>query len=172
MGNAHWLSQYLQSLCAWPRRSIALDISHHYGFLHRLDTSCSGLILTAKTYEAYYHLKFQLSVGTLVRDYVVLCHGCIPPGPERRDQRQGLPLECGGQLGEDHLSEEQALKDVFEGPCAPGTSAAKLQFGSHTHWHWQATPDPGACNTYRASRRLRWQIHRSTGVPYRSRMVY
>ena len=83
VGDARWLSQYLQSLCAWPWRSIALDISHRYGFLHRIDTLNSGLILTAKTYEAYYRLRFQLSVGTLVRDYVVLCHGCIPP--ERRE---------------------------------------------------------------------------------------
>ena len=54
------LSQYLQSLCFWPQRSIALDASHAYGFLHRLDTISSGLIMTAKTYETYYHLKFQL----------------------------------------------------------------------------------------------------------------
>lgn len=56
VGEAHWLSQYLQSLCAWPQQSIALDVSHSYGFLHRLDTPSSGLILTAKTYAAYYHL--------------------------------------------------------------------------------------------------------------------
>merc|ERR1711879_670480 len=30
-------------------------------------------------YEAYYDLKWQLSVGKLVRDYVVLCHGLVPP---------------------------------------------------------------------------------------------
>jgi len=28
LGDAHWLSQYLQSLHIWPRRSIALDLSH------------------------------------------------------------------------------------------------------------------------------------------------
>jgi len=83
VGDARWLSQYLQSLCAWPPGSIVLDHSHEYGFLHRLDTPSSGLILTAKTYEAYYHLQFQLSVGALVRDYVVLCHGLI--APERRE---------------------------------------------------------------------------------------
>ena len=77
-GGTKWLSQYLQSLCFWPHRSVALDASHSYGFLHRLDTLSSGLVMTAKTYEAYYHLKFQLICGTFVRDYVVLCHGCIP----------------------------------------------------------------------------------------------
>eukprot|EP00746_Dinoflagellata_sp_MGD_P047607 gnl/MRDRNA2_/MRDRNA2_217493_c0_seq1.p1 gnl/MRDRNA2_/MRDRNA2_217493_c0~~gnl/MRDRNA2_/MRDRNA2_217493_c0_seq1.p1 ORF type:complete len:106 (+),score=7.68 gnl/MRDRNA2_/MRDRNA2_217493_c0_seq1:2-319(+) len=55
-GNASYLSDYLKSLCNWPGRCIALDVSHSYGFLHRLDTPCSGLILTAKTYEAYYYL--------------------------------------------------------------------------------------------------------------------
>jgi len=79
VGDARLLSQYLQSLCSWPRSSIALDLSHSWGFLHRLDTPSSGLILTAKTFEGYYHLKFQLSVGTMVRDYIVLCHGRIHP---------------------------------------------------------------------------------------------
>eukprot|EP00746_Dinoflagellata_sp_MGD_P140216 gnl/MRDRNA2_/MRDRNA2_73500_c0_seq4.p1 gnl/MRDRNA2_/MRDRNA2_73500_c0~~gnl/MRDRNA2_/MRDRNA2_73500_c0_seq4.p1 ORF type:complete len:101 (+),score=15.45 gnl/MRDRNA2_/MRDRNA2_73500_c0_seq4:2-304(+) len=53
VGDAHCLSQYLQSLGSWPLKSLAFDVSHSYGFLHRLDTVSSGLILTAKTYEAY-----------------------------------------------------------------------------------------------------------------------
>ena len=79
VGGARWLSRYVQGLLPWPKRPISFDVSHSYGFLHRLDTLSSGLILTAKTFEAYYHLKFQLSIGSLVRDYVVLCHGAIPP---------------------------------------------------------------------------------------------
>ena len=78
-GGARWLSRYVQGLLPWPKCPISFDVSHSYGFLHRLDTLSSGLILTAKTFEAYYHLKFQLSIGSLVRDYVVLCHGAIPP---------------------------------------------------------------------------------------------
>ena len=87
VGDGRWLSRYLQGLLPWPHRPLVFDVSHSYGFLHRLDTLSSGLILTAKTYEAYYHLKFQLSIGTLVRDYVVLCHGMVPPSRREINER-------------------------------------------------------------------------------------
>jgi len=77
VGGAKHLSRHLQSILSWP---LARDVTHSYGFLHRLDTPSSGLILVAKTFEAYYDLKLQLNVGALVRDYVVLCHGLVPPG--------------------------------------------------------------------------------------------
>merc|ERR1711870_205424 len=70
------MGHYLQSVLSWP---LAFDVMHSYGFLHRLDTPSSGLILTAKTYEAFYDLKYQLSTGDLVRDYVVLCRGLVSP---------------------------------------------------------------------------------------------
>merc|ERR1711879_870685 len=91
-GGAHWLSQYLHSLCIWPQRFIALDTSHSYGCLHRLDALSSGLIMTAKTYEAYYHLEFQFNVGTVVRDYVVLCQGCIPQEKRRAGFTLGVRM--------------------------------------------------------------------------------
>lgn len=59
-----------------PRRWAPLrDIEHRCGFLHRLDVPSSGLILVAKTYEAYYGLQLQLNAGSLARDYYVLGHG-------------------------------------------------------------------------------------------------
>ncbi|CAE8683719.1 unnamed protein product, partial [Polarella glacialis] len=61
---------------------ILFDAEHTYGFLHRLDVPSSGLILAAKTYEAYYDLQVQLSAGEVTRDYVVLCHGWARPGIE------------------------------------------------------------------------------------------
>ncbi|CAE7331860.1 ylyB [Symbiodinium necroappetens] len=57
--------------------AIWFDRSHHFGFLHRLDIPGSGLILVAKTYEAYYWLLVQLNANRIVRDYVVLCHGWV-----------------------------------------------------------------------------------------------
>ena len=78
VGHVRRLSQYLQYLCAWSWRSWAVSILPSHGFVHRLDVPDSGLILTAKTSKAYWRLKFQLSVGTLMRDYVVMCHGFIP----------------------------------------------------------------------------------------------
>eukprot|EP00435_Cladocopium_sp_Y103_P032476 s51_g8.t1 len=53
------------------------DIEASCGFLHRLDVPCSGLVIVAKTYEAYYDLLLQMNSGDTIRDYVVLCHGRI-----------------------------------------------------------------------------------------------
>ena len=38
------------------------------GFLHRLDVPCSGLIMVAKGYEAYYDLLLQLNSGAMRGD--------------------------------------------------------------------------------------------------------
>jgi len=73
------LSEYVQGLPSAHIYAISRDMSHQYGFLHRLDVPGSGLVLTAKTYEAYYDLQLQLNAGEVVRDYVVLCHGWVPP---------------------------------------------------------------------------------------------
>ena len=69
------LQWFLISLSRPP--AIWFDRSHHFGFLHRLDIPGSGLILVAKTYEAYYRLLVQLNANQIVRDYVVLCHGWV-----------------------------------------------------------------------------------------------
>ncbi|CAE8704449.1 unnamed protein product [Polarella glacialis] len=55
------------------------DEEHQCGFLHRLDVPSSGLVLAAKTYEAYYDLKVQLNAGEIARDYMILCHGWVRP---------------------------------------------------------------------------------------------
>ena len=57
---------------------IFQDPDHNHGFLHRLDVPSSGLILVAKTYEAFYDLQVQLHAGDVTRDYTVLCHGWLP----------------------------------------------------------------------------------------------
>ena len=66
------LSYYISS---FKRHPIFSDEAHQRGFLHRLDVPSSGLILVASTYEAYYDLQFQLSLGMITRDYTSLCHG-------------------------------------------------------------------------------------------------
>ncbi|CAE7561882.1 rluD, partial [Symbiodinium sp. CCMP2456] len=53
------------------------DAAHWHGFLHRLDVPCSGLVLLATTYEAFYDLQLQLHTGELERDYALLCHGWL-----------------------------------------------------------------------------------------------
>lgn len=76
---------------------IALDRSHSFGLLHRLDTNSSGLILGACSYAAYNRLHWALHTYQIEREYIVLCHGHVPPG--------GCPpsclraASCGGQRG-------------------------------------------------------------------------
>eukprot|EP00435_Cladocopium_sp_Y103_P053406 s256_g17.t1 len=60
------------------------DVEHNYGFLHRLDVPSSGLILLARSYEAFYDLQLQLYSGLMVREYTVLCHGCLMCGTRKR----------------------------------------------------------------------------------------
>ncbi|CAE8626271.1 unnamed protein product [Polarella glacialis] len=72
------LSTFLQAALG-KRFAIMHDEEHQFGFLHRLDLPSSGLVLAAKTYEAYYDLKVQLNAGEIARDYVILCHGWVKP---------------------------------------------------------------------------------------------
>ncbi|CAE8656581.1 unnamed protein product [Polarella glacialis] len=72
------LSSFLQATLG-KHFAIVRDEEHQCGFLHRLDLPSSGLVLAAKTYEAYYDLKVQLNAGEIARDYVILCHGWVRP---------------------------------------------------------------------------------------------
>jgi len=82
-GKGKHLSEFVQDLGC----PIFRDAEHGFGFLHRLDTPSSGLILTAKSFEAFYDLKLQLNTGTIVRDYVVLCHGWLSTACEEINAR-------------------------------------------------------------------------------------
>lgn len=69
------LLEYVRSLLPPRWHPVVSDYSSGRGLLHRLDAPCSGLILMATTYAAYYDLRSSLDVGALARDYVVLCRG-------------------------------------------------------------------------------------------------
>ncbi|CAE8594767.1 unnamed protein product [Polarella glacialis] len=77
------LSSFLQALLPERKYPIVRNAEvqgwAHFGFLHRLDVPSSGLILAAKTYEAYYDLQGQLNSGEMMRDYVVLLRGWMSP---------------------------------------------------------------------------------------------
>ena len=78
----HDLHEALQ-LSAWVRaqylRVPILRASHFdFGFLHRLDVPSSGLLLVAKSFEAFYDLQLQVALNQLGRAYLVLCHGWLP----------------------------------------------------------------------------------------------
>ncbi len=50
------LSDYVQQQFAIRQFPILADEVHQHGFLHRLDLPSSGLVMTAKTYQAFYDL--------------------------------------------------------------------------------------------------------------------
>ncbi|CAE7370403.1 BNA4 [Symbiodinium sp. CCMP2592] len=57
-GKGKHLSEFVQDLGC----PIFRDAEHGFGLLHRLDTPSSGLILTAKSFEAFYDLKLTDSI--------------------------------------------------------------------------------------------------------------
>ncbi|CAE8635581.1 unnamed protein product [Polarella glacialis] len=76
------LSQYLRAMLPSDQWPIISDRSFQCGFMHRLDVPSSGLLLVAKSYQAFYDLELQLHSGSLVRDYLVLVHGWLAPSRE------------------------------------------------------------------------------------------
>ncbi|CAE8640707.1 unnamed protein product, partial [Polarella glacialis] len=90
-GMAPLLQLHLQAHLPQRQWPIIHDQDQHFGFLHRLDVPSSGLILVAKTYEAYYDCLLQLSTGTLVREYTVLSHGWVPVGRAEIRRRISAP---------------------------------------------------------------------------------
>ena len=98
---------YLRSL--GQSMPICQDASHHYGFIHRLDVPGSGLVLAAKSYEAFYDLQFQLMSGQVCREYLALCHGFLCQGQQVEYSirtQQGTPsrVSSGGKPSATHLT--------------------------------------------------------------------
>jgi len=83
--------------------SVVSCLEHAHGFVSRLDTPSSGLVLQSTCYEGFYDLCIQRELGMLQRDYIILCHGCVPgdrsitariqkvPGGTSRPSLQGRP---------------------------------------------------------------------------------
>ena len=68
----HWIQRHHLHV------PILSDSQRDFGFLHRLDVPSSGLLVVAKTFEAFHDLQLQLASGVLERYYLVLCHGWVP----------------------------------------------------------------------------------------------
>ena len=56
-----------------------LNLGFKDGFVGRLDTPSSGLLLHALSYEGLFWLQAQRELGLFERDYLVLSHGWFPP---------------------------------------------------------------------------------------------
>lgn len=55
-----------------------LNLRCKQGFVGRLDTPSSGLLLHATSFEGLFMLQVQRELGLLERDYLVLCHNWLP----------------------------------------------------------------------------------------------
>jgi len=69
------LSGFLQIALPADRRALAFRPDFEFGFIHRLDTPSSGLILTATDFEGYCCLEWQMYTYEISREYHVVGHG-------------------------------------------------------------------------------------------------
>eukprot|EP00913_Durusdinium_trenchii_P031124 g29146.t1 len=60
------LASFMEAM--FGKLPILRDEAHEHGFLHRLDVPSSGLILAAKSFEAYYDLQVQLVTRRVPRE--------------------------------------------------------------------------------------------------------
>lgn len=60
-------------------REYGDDFVKRGGIVHRLDKETSGVLLIAKTPEAFYGLQSQFKERTVVKSYVALVHGVLSP---------------------------------------------------------------------------------------------
>lgn len=70
------------TLQAWVERYLHLTdlgIGGRAGIVHRLDKDTSGIIVVAKTEEAFYNLQAQFKNREVVKKYTALVHGLVRP---------------------------------------------------------------------------------------------
>ena len=103
------------------RQAILKDRFCSFGFLHRLDVPSSGLILVAKSYEAFYNLQLELAAGSVLRDYMALCHGFLSERSSihapvtwqvSQDPQPGMLSFCNG-AGKHATTNTQAIQTFF-----------------------------------------------------------
>lgn len=66
-----WVEEYL--------KLTDLGIGGRAGIVHRLDKDTSGVIVVAKTEEAFYNLQAQFKNREVVKKYTALVHGKVVP---------------------------------------------------------------------------------------------
>lgn len=81
------LSGFLQKALPLDRRAVAFRPDFGFGFIHRLDTPSSGLILTATTFEGYSCLEWQMYTYTIDREYFVMGQGAARVSECKVEQR-------------------------------------------------------------------------------------
>ena len=113
-----WVTARYPEIAALPGRK-----STEPGLLHRLDRGTSGIVIIARTAEAFARLRAEFSCGRVRKQYMALCASrkmiepgsrlCIesrfaPWGPGRRKVRVLMPAEAGKKTG------REATKRLYE----------------------------------------------------------
>lgn len=74
-GGALLLSYFVQSILPRSTSELVYTAELDYGFIHRLDVPSSGLILGGTSFEGLFHLKWQIAVYSIERQYFTANHG-------------------------------------------------------------------------------------------------
>lgn len=117
------LSGFLQAALPPDRRALALRPDFGFGFIHRLDTPSSGLILTATSFEGYCCLEWQMYTYKIGREYFVMGHG-IAKVPEWNVSQRILDVATAvvASNGRPARSRIRFIADASRGPKAAAAS--------------------------------------------------
>lgn len=74
-GGARPLSAFVQSILPRNQSTLVHTVQLDFGFIHRLDVPSSGLVLGGTTLEGLFHLKWQIAVYAIARQYITSNHG-------------------------------------------------------------------------------------------------
>jgi len=88
------------------------------GLVHRLDTGTSGLILAARTVDAYHHLRDQFRRHRVVKSYLALVQGLLPGSrtihsPIAHSERDARRMEIHSRAGSPRRGKAHAAKTRF-----------------------------------------------------------
>lgn len=98
-------------------RDLNLEFLSKGGVVHRLDKDTSGLLILAKTEEAYEGLKKQFLERTAVKKYLALVHGNLKEQtgvlstPIDRHPKNRHKFAVGGDLSRTSITEWKVLKN-------------------------------------------------------------
>mmetsp|Transcript_144858 Transcript_144858/g.464277 ORF Transcript_144858/g.464277 Transcript_144858/m.464277 type:complete len:619 (+) Transcript_144858:910-2766(+) len=124
------LSGFLQVALQPSQRAVAFRPDFSFGFVHRLDTPSSGLILTGTSFEGYACLEMQMYTYEIVREYYVLGRGaalCSQLDVCQRifDGRASAQVSEHGRPARSHI---RCVASSRGGPCAEDAAASEEQY--------------------------------------------
>ncbi|CAK9006075.1 Ribosomal large subunit pseudouridine synthase C (23S rRNA pseudouridine(955/2504/2580) synthase) (rRNA pseudouridylate synthase C) (rRNA-uridine isomerase C) [Durusdinium trenchii] len=108
-----------------PENTMVDSVDFGKGFIHRLDTPSSGLILAATSFHGYCCLEWQMYTYQIARDYVVLSHDLVAP-PLQLIQRRLLdrPTVVVSERGRPAESSVRLLAHWERGAASPSSLLA------------------------------------------------